>query len=158
MMIALDRTLRVISETKLQTRVIKEVRNLLSSKLPSMMVDCVVPKTKRVSKGLDLGVKESDKKIAITELPLMTSTHANEWYEFDAKAYFDTKSNGRGAVVVIAEDSKNMKTYICTNDKSKCLVYNNTTFIHLIHLHTHIHLFAHPLIFIKKRTFLSHTK
>ena len=128
MMIALDRTLRVISETKPQTRVIKEVRNLLSSKLPSMTVDCVVPKTRRVSKGLDM--KEYDKKTVVTELPLTTRAHANEWYEFDAKAYFGAKTNGRGAVVVTAEDSKNMKTYICTNDKSKCLV-NKHSLTHL---------------------------
>lgn len=119
MMIALDKTLRIISESK-QNRIIKDANNLLTSKLHSMMIDNVIPKSKRLSKDLDMA--EDSKVTSVTELPLETSLNSNEWVEFDAKEYFDANNKGRGTVIVLTEKVKNVKAYICTDDKSNCLV------------------------------------
>lgn len=127
MMIVLDKTLRAISETKQQTRVIKEVNNLLTSKLHSMMIDNIIPKSKRIADGL--GITETSKVTQVTELPLTTTSKSNEWYEFDAKTYFDTNNNGRGTVIVLSENAKNLKAYICNEDNSKCLVLNSLLLI-----------------------------
>lgn len=124
MMIVLDKTLRIISESK-QNRIIKDVNGLLTSKLHTMMIDNVIPKSKRLSK--ELGITESSKVTSVTELPLTTAlNNNNEWIKFDAKEYFEAKNKGRGTVIVLAEKAKYVKAYICTDDESKCLVNTNT--------------------------------
>lgn len=123
MMISLDKALRAISETKKNTRIIKEVSNIFTSKLHSMMIDNIIPKAKRVTNGLD--ISSDSKVIKVTTLPLNKKPKANEWYEFDAKSYFDENNNGHGTIIVLLENAENMKAYICTEDKSECLVQKN---------------------------------